>query len=306
MACYDYPLGRAIRGYFGYIFRDMESKLKNTIDYHSDEEPVVYFKDALPHHHQDKGLYSPKISQGRIVYECSKCKQITSRPTWKSTVIKTRQDRSKGAVSQMFRIEAITKPSIYRFKMILNLKVGREYLLDFLGAVNYARENGIKLGKRNMKGCGAIELVEVTYNVISKEQIRKRAEEIKGSTVSIRLLSDAIVKEANWSQNKIEPEVFLNSVKNAAKFFDPEYRNYIDPEVSLKSYTSIKPMEQTFLDCKGNRANFQREYVIPRGSIYTYEIKNAPTQFWEALAIAERCKGIGKRTSFGLGEFKVM
>lgn len=305
MACYDYPLGRAIRGFFGYLFLDMGSEMKKT--FNGEEHNAIYFKDALPYHHLDQGLYSPKLSQERIVYECEKCKQTTNRPTWKSIIIRTRQDRSLGSVSQMFRIEAITKPSLYRFKTILNLKTGREYLPDYIAALNYAMENGIRLGKRNMKGNGVIELRDIQYNVITIEMVRKRAEDLKDvPTISIKLLSDTIIKEADWNQNKIEPEALLRSVKNASKFFNPEYKSYVDPEVKLQSYTTIRPTQQTFLDYKDNRANLLKEYVIPRGAIFTYEIKKAPVEFWEALAIAEKCKGIGKRTSFGMGEFTVI
>jgi hypothetical protein len=305
LTCYDYPLGRAIRGFFGYFFLDMGSKLVET--FNGEEHNAIYFKDALPYHHIDQGLYSPKLSREHIVYECEKCKQTTNRPTWKSIIIKTKQDRLRGVVSQMFKVEAITKPSLYRFKTILNLKTGREYLPDFLAALNYAVENGIRIGKRNMKGNGVIELKNIQYNVITNEMIKERAEELQDlSIISIKLLSDAIIKEADWNQNKIEPEAFLKSVKNAAKFFNPEYKSYADPEVKLQSYITIKPTQQTFLDYKNNRANLIKEYVIPRGAIFTYEVKKASIEFWEALAIAERCKGIGKRTSFGMGEFKII
>ena len=47
------------------------------------------------------------------------------------------------------------------------------------------------------------------------------------------------------------------------------------------------------------------DMVISRGTKFIYKILEASKEFYTAFAIAEM-KGVGKRTSFGKGEFLIM
>jgi hypothetical protein len=208
----------------------------------------------------------------------------------------------------MFRLEVVSKKVTFDFKVIFNLKEGDKYLPDFIGALEFAKDNGLNLGKRSYKGLGEIHFLdEFKYKVITREDLAKRANYLSNkATLRIRLLSDAIIKENGWSKNKIDENTFLQSIKKAAKFFYPELRKYKAPSLRLIRQESSRPHKIGFLDKKGQNIRKTLEDAIPRGSVFTYELSSeAPFEFFEAMALSEMCSGIGKRTNFGKGEFVV-
>ncbi len=301
MRGYGYPPGQAIRGAFGYLF--LAAGLPIIKTYEVNAEPVLYFKDALPYHHVDGGILYPVITQEKYVnYQCQKCRDILRYPSFKSVITKTRLDRYKGTVSMMWRQEGITKITRFRFRIIVKLKhEGEENLAALIAVLRFVEENGLALGKRSMKGSGRLQLEKLSYKLITGADIEKRAAELRDKdTIRVRLLSEAIVREKGTNLTVIRGNNFLWSVKNAAKNFNYDYKNF-SAGVKLISYETSKPYPLGFLDLKlsGGRP----EIAIPKGSTFTYRIEpGAPAEFYTALALLERCHGIGNRVSSGKGE----
>ena len=165
MRSYGYPPGQAIRGALGYLF--LAADLPLISSYEVNAEPVLYFKDALPYHHQDGGILYPVIAPEKYVnYQCQECKEILRYPSFKSVVTKTRLDRHKGSVSMMWRQEGITKRARFRFKVIVKLKRDAEdNLAALLTVLRFIEENGLALGKRSMKGSGRLQLEKLSLSV---------------------------------------------------------------------------------------------------------------------------------------------
>ena len=304
MRSYGYPPGQAIRGAFGYLF--LAAGLPIIKTYEVNAEPVLYFKDALPYHHRDGGILYPVITPEKYVnYQCQECKEVLRYPSFKSVITKTRLDRDKGVVSMMWRQEGITKSAQFRFKVIVKLKRdGEENLAALMAVLKFVEENGLAIGKRSMKGSGRLQLENLSYKLITRDDIEDRAAELRDKEViKVRLLSEAIVREKGTNLTIIRGKNFLWSVKNAAKNFNYDYKNF-SAEVKLIDYVTTRPYPVGFLDIK--LAGGRPEIAIPKGSTFTYKVeRGAPAEFYTALALLERCHGIGNRASSGKGEIIV-
>jgi hypothetical protein len=298
---YDYPPGQAIRGAFGYLF--LAAGLPIIKTYEVNAEPVLYFRDALPYHYRDGGILYPVITPEKYVnYQCQKCKEVLRYPTFKSVVTKTRLDRYKGVVSMMWRQEGITRRENFRFLVIVKLKRDAEDNLSALiAALRFVEENGLAIGKRSMKGSGKLLLKNLSYELITRRDIEGRAAELREKEViKVRLLSEAIVREKGTNLTTIPGKNFLWSVKNAAKNFNYNYQNFA-VDVKLINYETTRPSSVGFLDLKLSGGGL--EIAIPKGSTFTYKIeRGAPSEFYTALALLERCHGVGNRVSSGKGE----
>lgn len=302
MRSYSYPPGQAIRGALGYLFLAADLPIIKT--YEVNAEPVLYFKDALPYHYRDGGILYPVITPEKYVnYECQECKEIFRYPTFRTVITKTRLDRHKGTVSLMWRQEGITKRAQFRFKVIVKLKENAEENLAALMAVlRFVEENGLALGKRSMKGSGKLQLDNLSYKRVTRDDIEERASELREKDIiKVRLLSEALIREKGTNLTVVRGNNFLWSVKNAAKNFNYDYKNIGSPEVKLINYETTKPYPLGFLDVK--LSGGVSEIAIPKGSTFTYKIEhNASVEFYTALALLERCHGIGNRASSGKGE----
>jgi len=298
MTSHNYPPGQVLRGAFGHLFFVANLPIIKT--YEINAEPVLYFKDALPLHWRDGGILFPTIVDGKFVnYQCQVCKEILRYASFKSMITRTRLDRHKGTVSMMWRQEGITQRTQFRFRVIVKLKTDIEDNLSALFAVlSFVEDNGLSLGKRSMKGSGKFRLDNLAYNLVTREDIDRRAKELREKEVmKIRLLSDAIVRKQGTNLTIIKGDDFLWSVKNAAKNFNYDYKPF-SAEVKLIDTQTTKPYPIGFLDIKG-----QYEIAIPKGSTFTYRIApGASEDFYIALALLERCHGIGNRSSSGKGE----
>jgi hypothetical protein len=302
MRSYDYPPGQTIRGALGYLF--MAADLAIIKSYEVNAEPVLFFKDALPYHRRDGGILYPIITpQKYINYECQECKEILRYATFKSVITRTRIDRHKGTVSMMWRQEGITRKESFRFKVIVKFKKdNEENMAAVMTVLGFVEENGIALGKRSMKGSGRLQLEDLSYKPVNKEEIEKRAAELgEKKIIKVRLLSEAIVREKGTNLTTIPSKNFLWSVKNAAKNFNYGYKNYVSPEARLINYETTRAYSVGFLDIK--LSGGQPEIAVPKGSMFSYKIeRSAPEEFYFALALLERCHGIGNRASSGKGE----
>lgn len=301
MQSHPYPQGQNLRGYFGYEFLNFKARSTRTF---KDEKTVFYFRDARALH-RDGGELFPVIAQQRFLnYRCEKCNQVLRYPTFKSVFIGTRLDRKKGKVTGFMKKEGITKPASYRFRALINWKYGRDYAEEFIAACKKAEEEGIRLGSRKRAGKGYFTFKVKDIRNITLADIRKRAIELrKREVLTFHFLSDVIA-------DAVTGELILAGIRDAGKFFHPDWRSYEEPFVRIKRKEMLKPKEVYFLDRKEvgrtgwNRV--MRERAIPAGAKFTVEVSDAPMMFYESLAIAERCRGIGKRTPFGKGEFRIV
>jgi len=302
MQSHAYPQGQNIRGYFGYEFLNFNTGIIKT--YNGDAQAVLYFRDARALH-ADGGELLPVIVQQRFLnYQCEKCNQVLRYPTFRSTFIGIRIDRKTGKVTGFVKREGITKLANYRFRALLNWKRGKEYADEFIAACRKAEEEGIRLGSRKRTGKGLFIFDISDVRKITLADIKRRAVELKAKPVlTLHFLSDVVT-------DAITGELILTGVKNAGKFFHPEWRSYEDPFVRIRGKEMLKPRKVIFLERKeeGRRGKNKpmTEYAIPAGAKVTIEVSDAPMIFYECLAIAERCRGIGKRTSFGKGEFRIV
>lgn len=301
MRSYGYPPGQTIRGAFGYLFLAADLPIIKT--YEVNAEPVLYFKDALSYHHRDSGILYPVITPEIYVnYQCQECKDVLRYPSFKSVITKTRLDRDKGTVSMMWRQEGITKRSRFRFKVIVKLKRdAEENLAALMTVLRFVEENGLAIGKRSMKGSGKLLLENLSYKRVTRDDIEERAAELREKDIiKVRLLSEALIREKGANLTIIRGNNFLWSVKNAAKNFNSDYKNF-SAEVKLINYETTSPYPVGFLDIK--LSGGQPELAIPKGSTFTYKIgRGAPPEFYTALALLERCHGMGNRASSGKGE----
>jgi hypothetical protein len=304
MRSYGYPPGQAIRGAFGYLFLTAGLPIIKT--YEVNAEPVLYFKDALPYHYRDGGILYPVITPEKYVhYQCQECKEVLRYPSFKTVITKTRLDRHKGTVSMMWRQEGITKRARFRFKVIVKLKHdAEENLAALMTVLRFVEENGLAIGKRSMKGSGRLQLENLSYMLVTRDDIEERAAELhEKDIIKVRLLSEALVREKGTNLTIIRGNNFLWSVKNAAKNFNYDYKHF-SAEVKLINYETTRPYPVGFLDVKlsGGRP----EIAIPKGSTFSYKIEpGAPAEFYTALALLERCHGMGNRASSGKGEIIV-
>lgn len=296
-----YPEGQNLRGAFGYTFLEADAGISQT--YMENTPAVLYFRDARPRHFRDKGKLMPVMKENRFVnYRCTSCGDNIESPTYMNKIVSIKLDRKTNSVASgaFVKHEAILGRSIFDFRVALNLKRGKEYASEFIAAVEKFSNEYIRLGKRRNKGKGLFTLEDVKYSTVTLNEIKKRAEALKKKDKLIMyFFSDVVV------DRKITVEMILRSIKNCAKFMHPEYESYNGP--SLKIFSNTLPIKKiVFLDRKeGISQKISYENIIPKSGVVKLQVKDASTMFWEALALTEAFMGIGKRTSFGKGEFKI-
>ena len=293
---YPYPMGQHFRGFFGYVLDDMGSKLKESWEYHT--KGLVYFKDGLVRHSCGGWLYPVIVDKRFQNYECNQCGQKLRFATRVGLVMGTRIDRVTGR-AHLYRMYGITGRHEFRFKAVLNLKQGKDFEKDFVAMIKYAEEEGIRLGRRSRKGKGMFVLDDVKFYHVSLSDVKRRAKEIaKKEEITIHFVSDLISPE-------LTGEVIVKGAKDTAKFFHPEYKGYDDPFCKVLWKEHLPPKTIYFLDCKERPLNMP-EKVIPAGAKMRIKFANACDLFYEGLAMAEMLRGIGKRTTFGKGEFRIL
>ncbi len=296
-----YPEGQNIRGAFGYSFLEADAGISQT--YMENAPAALYFRDARPRHFRDKGKLIPVMKEDRYVnYRCASCGNTLRSPTDMGRIISIKLDRETNSVVRgaFVKHHAILGRSSFDFRVTLNLKRGKEYAPEFIAAVEKFSNEYIRMGKRRSKGKGLFMLEDVRYSTVTLDDIRKRAETLKKKDRLIMYFFSDIVVDRGITES-----IILRSIKNCAKFMHPQYEPYSDPFV--KTFQNTLPIRKTvFLDRKkGVRQKVIHENIIPRGGIVKLQVRDAPTMFWEALALTEAFMGIGKRTSFGKGEFKI-
>lgn len=335
-----YPLGQNIRGAIGYMLLDahlekiiktyengnMNIGLKET---YKNGNPVLYFKDCLILCKNDGGELQPLIRQdtvgGRIikeiVYRCNKCGTIVRNPVSKDKMMGIQI--SEGCRANSFVNDIVTNREKVKFKFEVILKGSSkdstEYLAELMATIKFIEKNGLYIGKRKNKGLGKMSLRNIKCNEIGMKEISQMSDAIESKAkkdngiITMRLVSDTIGKAP------ITGEDILRDIKNAAKFFDKDWHEYRDswkdPKMSLVGKTIELGERKTlhFLDCKinGETENMKlnkEDSVISRGTQYSYQLYDVDkinSEFWNAFAIAETCRGIGGRTSFGKGQFIV-
>lgn len=296
-----YPEGQNLRGAMGYLFLDAQAAL---IQSYKDSNPAaIYFRDARPRH-RDGGELLPVNVKGRFVnYRCSKCGSIERFPSRMSPIKAVKLDRRKNSVNAMYSQFGIVGPHMFDFRAALALKGGNgEHAHEFIGALERFAEEGIRLGRKKRKGKGRFSLGELNYSTVTLDDIRGRAEELSSmDELNMHFLSDVVVED----EGSLTQGLILRSIKNTAKFLHPGYEPYPGPTVKI-SVESLKTQKGVFLDKKvGQRQRVDNPNIVPRGAIARMKVFEAHQMFWEALALAECCTGIGSRTSSGKGEFTV-
>ncbi len=309
-----YPLGQNLRGAFGYLFLEMKSRIASTFE---DGHPIIYFRDALIKHND--GVFLPIIKMDKsikqIVYECNGCRYIDKYPSFRQPLIGTSLGR-EGTVKNMYLTDIITNKNRFRFEAIFNMKAKssdekkliEEYLAEFIAALKYVESDGLLIGKRNSKGLGKVLLKKLNIMPITMEDINKRAKILsqivrdQDGRITIHLLSDTV------GRFPLSGEDIARDAKNAAKFFDPDFIQYKDPKITHIGKQIEYLVNLSFLDLKmktGKPRLDAPKTVISRGIKFSYQIRDAVPEFFNALTMAELLRGIGDRTSFGKGEFVV-
>lgn len=342
LCLYDsYPTGQAMRGAFGYVFLEMGLKLAET--YSKNVHHVLYFKDCFVKHEKDGGNLIPTSS---VTYRCDKCNQLVPFPVQKDSVIGIHiehgqdendkgNDKKNDKVNSFYN-EAIVSKNSFNFEVVLNMKAFKEdiggesdperRLSDLMSAIRYVESNGINIGKRNTKGFGKMKLKNVKVKEITNRDIEIRSDEIaivakdSGGRMTLHLVSDCIAKGSLYG-----PDI-LRETKNAAKFFTKRDMGsgYDEPEINVVRNENYLHKTVEFLDHKinpitreGVTTNKYKTDVIARGAKFYCLIdggKNLENiygndkykKFFDSLAIAEMLRGIGERTPFGKGQFKIV
>jgi hypothetical protein len=293
---YPYPMGQHFRGFFGYVLDDFGSKLQES--WKKDAKGLVYFKDGLVRHQCGGWLYPIVVEKKFQNYECVQCKQKLKFATRVEMVVSTKIDRTTGR-AYLYRMNCITGRHEFRFKAVLNLKHGKDFEKDFVAMIRYAEEEGIRLGRRSRKGKGRFVLDNVKFYYISLSDIKRRAKELaKRDEITIHFVSDLVSPE-------LTGEVIVRGARNAVKFFHPEYESYGDPYCKVLWKEHLPSTTRVFLDFK-DRPLMTPEKVIPAGAKVRIQFANTCDLFYEGLAIAEMLKGVGKRNTFGKGEFRIL
>lgn len=334
---YDlYPQGQTMRGAFGYLFLEMGLKIADT---YTSGHPVLYFKDCFVRHHVDGGSLIPTSS---VTYRCDKCNQLVPFPVHKDSVIgihigEWQSEKGNDKVNSFYN-EAIVNRNTFNFEVVLNMKPLAEdkegengngpekRLADLFAAVKEVESNGINIGKRNDKGFGKMKLKNVVVKEISKRDIEIRSDEIaiatknNGGKMTLHLVSDCVAKGSIYG-----PDI-LRETKNAAKYFTKWDMGsvYVEPEINVirnENYThkivefldhKINPITRDGMVTKQNKVD-----AIARGAKFYCLIdggKNLENiygndkykKFFDSLAIGEMLRGIGERTPFGKGSFKIL
>jgi hypothetical protein len=309
-----YPLGQNLRGAFGYLFLEMKSRIAGTFE---NGHPIIYFRDALIKHHD--GIFLPIIkvdkSIKQIVYECSGCRYIDKYPSFRQPLTGISLGK-EGTVKNMYLTDIISSKNMFRFEAIFNMKskssdeeeLIEEYLAEFIAALKYVEGNGLLIGKRSSKGLGKVLLKKLNILPITMEDINKRAKILSqivrdaDGRITIHLLSDTV------GRFPLSGEDIARDAKNAAKFFDPDFIQYKDPKIMHVGEQIEFLVNLSFLDLKMKTGKLRFDapkIVISRGTRFSYQIKDAVPEFFNALTMAELLRGIGDRTSFGKGEFIV-
>lgn len=312
----DYPLGQNFRGAFGYIFLDMKSDIAETYE---NNHPRIYFRDALVLH-TDGGVFEPNIivenNRPQIIFRCRKCNFKNKNPLFREPKIGIHLGESKTA-RNMFLTDIISRQTSFNFEAILSLKSKtneeqqkiENYSSEFIASLRFVEQNGLYIGKRNSKGMGKIIFKNLSFRKITLEGVKKRAEQIEEifqnnrNKFSLHLMSDTI------TNFPLTGEDIIRNVKTTYKFLNPDYKPYKNPIIILKKQSVEYKVSVSFMDLKQTNGvpRFDSpKGVISRGTVFTYSITGASKDFYIALAMAEMLRGIGKRTSFGKGEFKIM
>jgi len=291
---YPYPMGQHLRGYFGYVLNDMGSPLGSTWNGSS----PVYFKDALVKH-DCGGILLPVVVNKRFQnYRCSSCGRTLRYATRVETVINAKINRTTGKAS-IRRTNCITSKHDFRFKAVLALKTGKDYVEDFIAMVKFAEEEGLWLGKRRHKGMGRFTLDNVKFEYVTLNHVKKRAKKLaENDELTFHFVSDLV-------SDDFDGDILVKGAKISARFFHPDYESYQDPFCKIIWKERLPSRTVCFLDYK-EKPSFGKESVIPAGSMIRVSFKNANDQFYEGLAIAEMLRGVGKRTRFGKGEFRIL
>ena len=298
---YEYPRGQHLRGAFGYLAKFLGAK--NILrTYESPTNPSIFFKDALPIHY-DRGIFEPIIAGGSIKYRCTKCGEIYNIPAKLVTAVRPKIDRESGRTSNMVRLRCISPGFKFRLKIIALSDVEQEVeaLIKFI-----EKEGFLNIGKRWMKGMGEFKLFADVKNV-REDEVLKRAEELQESrSFTIKLLSDAIVKENGWATNRITEKALIRAVRRVMGIFWYESLRF-EGGIKLVDFKTAKPVKVYFKDVKENQLPRNEVYdAVPRGSEFTFKNNIKDGNFFIGLALLEMFGGIGKRISFGKGEIKVV
>jgi len=299
---YPYPQGQQIHGFFGYEVLYGNANVASS--WKRNAITLCYFRDALVKH-ECGGYFYPVVVNKRFQnYKCSNCGQIVRSPTRRGLVLFTRVNRYTGK-AHAWRTECIVRGHRFRFKAIYNMKRGVDYVDEFVAMIKMAEEEGVRLGARVGKGKGLFELENVRFSKITTGDIKKRANDLKKkSGLTFHFISD-VVGEA------ITPELILRSVKNAGKFFYPEYESYDNPFVRVAWKEQLPPRQLKRLHRKVGeewvgKGVVVKKMVVPAGAKIRLEIADAEDMFYECLATAELLMGVGEETSVGKGEFVVV
>lgn len=326
-----YPMGQVLRGAFGYVFLDMGLDIAKS---YWNTHPIMYFRDCFVKH-SDK-CAGNVIPIGNNIYMCDKCNFPLSVPTNKDSVIGTHLGEHK---VNSFYNTAITEQKTFKFEIILNMKKipgdkegdEEQRLSDFLAALRFAEDNGINIGKRHDKGMGLLKIIKLEKKEINKKDIDIRsnylASQIKDNNgkMTIHFLSDIV------SENVILGEDLLRDFMNAAKYFgiakwaeDDELGGirYEQPKITIMKGKNDPRVVVNFLDLKIDPVTKEgipqntKLNVISKGLKLDSIINNGENlddlygndrykRWFDTLATAEMLRGIGHRTSFGKGQFRV-
>ena len=275
----------------------------------------VYFKDCLIKHSDGSFIPVVRLDKGirEVVFECDTCLEINRYPVDRDTVIGNSLS-GDGVVKAMFVTDMVTSRDQFQWKMVYNMKtikgepegVAEQGLSELMAAVRVAEEVGIHIGRRGSRGFGKVSL-RWSVKPITLADIENRAKQLaqiigdEDGKFNVHLISDTL------SPFPLSGDVIVRDAKNAAKFFLPDYVAYKDPKIQGTGKPIQLVRSVTFLDLKttSEKPGFRKEAAISRGTKFTYILTGGSHEFFMGLAAAEMLRGLGDRTSFGKGEFRV-
>jgi hypothetical protein len=322
MSLRPYPEGQELKSVALEYFERVNSTL-------TAEPWRIYCRDARPFHLSESidaigrdshspsvcGLFRPFLTpEGKVAYRCSQCHQITAAPIKQDWLTISRLQSGVGQ-PRLYRRQVVIEKSRYLLKLVVNLRDADicAVLAEIEAFLGFLRKARFAVGKRRSAGFGTVALATIrSYLIYDKVPaqadgpcigLSKRVNDwSKQEHLTFRFLANMIPKHPSVG---LSPEEFLNGVRSSARFFDSEFTGFDGLEIKLTALQPVSFVQQFFFSPDQKAPIIKK--AIPRGAEYRLEIDSESREaFLYALAIAERCGGIGRHRTAGKGEFRVI
>lgn len=297
----DYPLGRNLRGAFGYIAKDAGLSIKEIFPNLDDSR--IIFRDALPICGRCLQFFSPELKDSSLHYTCTKCGQEYSPARSRTDNYGTRLDRIKNSVNNFFQYRVVHRSTKFRFEVLLNIKRAERYIEELLALITIAEEQSLYLGKRHLKGLGKFSLKELNQRIIEAGEIKKI--ELKGKTIKIKLISDTIFKGDDFNNFFLKPEILKSSIKECLDFYGLD--NSFDLELIPQNITVQPPIDLSILNYIEDTNHFRTVVTkaARRGITFTFNMQRHDENVLKGLYLLSLGYGVGRFIGLGQGEVQI-